>query len=346
MSTVQNVPVITQAKSTLDIAAEFQERTQDVLEVCYDFYGKRRLKITDHYTRKWLNKADIPYKAELLDVAKEVDSLGVLTLNLSYEWGCTTLALEDQPTQSMKMFRALDWPIPHLGNKLMVARKEGKAGEYWDITFPGFVGVLNGMAPDRFTIAINQAPLPQWYLTRTGNWMVARVKTGRNFNTPPTFLLRKVFEEASNFAEAREMLANTPTCAPAIYTIAGVNPGESCVIERQRDEAIIHDDLPCAGNHWLNNKWNGMERLYDSKDRVKLLGNPAAGWKGDFDWLVDPVLNFKTRIVFEANAAQGTLQVAGFEGDEATTNLVQIDAKAGGKKGAPSITHKPFRFPS
>jgi hypothetical protein len=35
----------------------------------------------------------------------------------------------------------------------------GPAGEYYSVTWPGYVGTLTALAPDRFAAAINQAPL-------------------------------------------------------------------------------------------------------------------------------------------------------------------------------------------
>ena len=41
----------------------------------------------------------------------------------------------------------------------LVARHESPAGSWLNVTWPGFVGVLTGMAPGRFSIAYNQAPI-------------------------------------------------------------------------------------------------------------------------------------------------------------------------------------------
>src|ERR1700675_437794 len=46
-----------------------------------------------------------------------------------------------------------------LGRHVEVARMAGPAGEYYSVTWPGFVGVLTAMAPGRFAATINQAPL-------------------------------------------------------------------------------------------------------------------------------------------------------------------------------------------
>ena len=60
--------------------------------------------------------------------------------------------------------RTLDWPFPGLGRHLEVARMRGPAGDFDNVTWPGYVGALTASAPGRFAASINQAPL--WRRTR------------------------------------------------------------------------------------------------------------------------------------------------------------------------------------
>ena len=46
--------------------------------------------------------------------------------------------------------RTLDWPFPGLGRFVEIARMRGAAGEFFNVTWPGYVGVLSGLAPGRF----------------------------------------------------------------------------------------------------------------------------------------------------------------------------------------------------
>ena len=80
-------------------------------------------------------------------------------LNMSYEWCCSAGVGADPAGIGNRLLRTLDWPMPGLGRAVVVARQEGAAGRYYNVTWPGYVGVLTAMAPGRFSAAINQPPL-------------------------------------------------------------------------------------------------------------------------------------------------------------------------------------------
>ena len=106
--------------------------------------------------------------------------------------------------------RTLDWPFPGLGRYVEIARMQGAAGEFFNVTWPGYVGVLTALAPGRFGASINQAPLRrrthQRFL-RPFDLAVNGLSTlVRQRSIPPDQLLRFVFEEADDYAEARRML--------------------------------------------------------------------------------------------------------------------------------------------
>jgi hypothetical protein len=82
---------------------------------------------------------------------------GAWFLNGSYQWCCTALAREEDDAPWLA--RTLDWQFPGLGRFAAVARMRGPAGEYYSVTWPGYVGTLTALAPNRFAAAINQAPL-------------------------------------------------------------------------------------------------------------------------------------------------------------------------------------------
>ena len=137
------------------------------------------------------------------------------------------------------LVRTLDWPFPGLGRHVEIAHKWGEAGEFYSVTWPGYVGTLTAMAPGRFGAAINQAPL--WRRTRHP-WLrpydlaANAIKTWSIRHMPPDQLLRQVFETCPDFATARAMLERTPVARPVIYSLAGTRPGERCVIERTEED--------------------------------------------------------------------------------------------------------------
>ncbi|HEY1541129.1 MAG TPA: hypothetical protein VGG01_01865 [Xanthobacteraceae bacterium] len=286
----------------------------------------------DRLARAWLVRSSSPYIAEIEAIAAALKFPGIWLLNGSYEWGCTALAREEAGAPWLA--RTLDWPFSGLGRHVEVARMRGPAGDYFNVTWPGYVGVLTAMAPGRFAIAINQAPL--WRRTRHP-WLrffdiaANAVHTWRRVrHIPPDQLLRAVFEECATFAEARQRLETTPLARPVIYTLAGMRAGERCVIERTEEGSTTRLVATCAANDWLDVRagWEGRvgadvvttcdpaEAAAASRRRRETL----ADWRGSFardsfGWVTEPVLNRFTRLAVEMCPAQGAMRVAGYERD-------------------------------
>ena len=213
----------------------------------------------------------------------------------------------------------------------------GPAGEFYNVTWPGFAGVLTAMAPDRFAGCINQAPL--WRRTRRP-WLrpydmaANAVATWSLRHIPPNQLLRQVFETCATYAEAKQRLETTPIARPAIYTLAGCEPGERCVIERTEEDHLTRVEETSAANDWLvpRPSWEarvGGDQLFTSAPSVvggnsRIRRAAIAAWNEQFEpqafgWVVPPVLNPFTRIAVEMCAAEGILRVMGYEkmGDQA-----------------------------
>src|SRR5262249_5437674 len=154
-------------------------------------------------------------------------------LNGSYQWGCTALARGDG--DAPWLVRTLDWPFPGMGRWVEIARMQGAAGIFDNVTWPGFVGALTASAPGRFAASINQAPL--WRRTqhpwlRPVDLTMNALRTWRVRAIPPDHLLREVFETCTDFEAARRRLETTPIARPVLYTLVGCGRGEACVIER------------------------------------------------------------------------------------------------------------------
>ena len=288
------------------------------------------LPLMDRLARRWLRRSGSPYIGDIEAIAAALGFPGIWLLNGSYQWGCTALAREEDGAPWLA--RTLDWPFPGLGRHAEVARMRGPAGEYFSVTWPGYVGVLTAMAPKRFAIAINQAPL--WRRTRHP-WLrffdiaANAVNTWRHVrHIPPDQLLRSVFEECASFEEARRRLETTPIARPVIYTLAGARPGERCVIERTETGFTTRADATCAANDWLEKRdgWEGrvgadvvMTCSHEEAGTASRRRREAlAGWAGTFGresfaWVTPPVLNRFTRLAIEMCPADGALRVAGYE---------------------------------
>jgi hypothetical protein len=288
------------------------------------------LPLMDRLARRWLERSRAPYIADIEAIAATLGFPGIWLLNGSYQWGCTALARDERG--SPWLARTLDWPFPGLGRHAEVARMCGPAGDYFSVTWPGYVGVLTAMAPGRFAGAINQAPL--WRRTRRP-WLRLFDIAANALNTwrkirhvPPDQLLRAVFEECASFEEARRRLETTPIARPVIFTLAGVRADERCVIERTEEGFLTRASTTCAANDWLESRdgWEGRvsadvvmscsreEAAAASRRRHDALAAWTGSFAGDsFGWVAPPVLNRFTRLAIEMCPADGTLRVAGYE---------------------------------
>lgn len=285
--------------------------------------------VLDHLARRWLLRSSSPYIAEIDAISVALGFPGVWLLNGCYQWGCTSLAREDNGTPWLA--RTLDWPFPGLGRHMEIAHMEGSAGTFFNVTWPGYVGVLTGMAPGRFAIAINQAPL--WRRTRHP-WLrpydifANATKTWNVHFSPPDQLLRSVFEQCRGFQDARRLLESTPIARPVIYTLIGCDSGERCVIERTEEAHSTRFDQTIAANDWLHSveSWEGRIGSHqvmtcsfaDATANNGRRRDALAGWSGSvardcFAWVTEPVLNRCTRVAVEMCPAGGVLRVVGFE---------------------------------
>ncbi len=268
------------------------------------------LALADWRSRAWLAKNETPYGQEIDRIAKRLGVGGAHALNVSYEWACTTAAI------SPVLLRALDWRFDGLGREVVVARHSGAAGPWLNVTWPGFVGALTGLAPGRFAAALNQAPLRHRTRIFPIDWLVDRVKVGATRAMPPAHLLRLAFETARNFDHAVAMLRDTPMALPALFALTGPD-GQAAIIERQERSAIVHKGDGVMANHWLNPEWRGRPRGIDSTGRGRGLTRQIAQMGielgAGFGWLRPPVLNRLTRLAAVMNPATGSLQVVGLE---------------------------------
>jgi hypothetical protein len=286
------------------------------------------LPAADRASRRWLEKSRNPYLQEISLIADAIRVPGAFTMNICMEWGCTSGGWQTE--QGPLLRRVLDWPFPKLGELVVVAHQSGKLGDYYNVTWPGFSGILHGMAPGRFAAAINQAPQRKRGAGFIGDWLLGRF----NFPSalPPAHLLRRVFETARDYAAAKSMLSLTPVAVPAIFTLTGTRTGEACVIERTEDAYGVREiagGRVCAANHFessLNDTGQGWRaRPIDSAGRFAKALEIARGADG-FGWFKPPIANVNTRLVMLANAATRFLNVLGTAGAEPVTEVFDLSA--------------------
>ena len=290
-------------------------------QVGEDHYTRLGLRLGDAIGRAWLERSANPYRQEIMALAARLGGPGGVALNLSYEFACTGLAGPDPDGRGARLLRVLDWRLPGLGRHVVVARQNGGAGDYYNVTWPGAAAVLTAMAPGRFCAASHQAPMRRHGLTLPGDWLRNRVLFWRSRDLPPSHLLRRVFDECADYCAARQRLTETPLALPAIFILTGMAPGESCVIERLEDRAAVHEGPASWANAWQTGEFgsNWRSRGRDNPGRCAGLHGLLERRSEDFGWLQPPVLNPDTRLAVRMNAGTSELSLVGIEGERPAT---------------------------
>ncbi len=288
-------------------------------------YGGLALRMGDRATWRWLTRNGNPYRDDIAAVAARISMPGAFLLNLSYEWTCTSGVGPDPGGPGNRMLRTLDWPLPGLGGNVVVARQDGGAGTYYNVTWPGFVGVFTAMAPSRFSAAINQPPMKAITRSCWFDWAIGRTGMWRKSGLPPAHLLRKAFDECVSYGDARRLLSEAPVCAPAFFTLSGDDDHVGCIIERTENSAAIHETPASIANHWLKFDLPGRVRGADSFGRRDLMESLRDTAPNDFSWVTSPILNPTTRLAVVANAAGGFLLAQGWEADGPATQVFTLE---------------------
>ncbi|MEO0340608.1 MAG: C45 family peptidase [Bacteroidota bacterium] len=161
---------------------------------------------------------EIAFIAEVSDFSKEE----VLVANLYYDilksyFGCTAYAIDNR--KELFHARNLDWHTENgLLSKYTTIFNFQKAGTtlFKSVGWKGFVGVLSGMKPQRFSVTLNAIlsnDLPE-------------------IAYPISFFLRDVLEQCTDFAEAKQSLETKPIASDCLLLLSGISPNEFVVIER------------------------------------------------------------------------------------------------------------------
>jgi hypothetical protein len=317
----------------LSHAARDPARARALVDECLRFLPRAAAPFVpalDQAARRWLTRSRSPFVPEIAQMAEILDFPGIWLLNGSYQWGCTALAREEDGAPWLA--RTLDWPFSGLGSYVDVVRNQGPAGDYLNVSWPGYAGVLSAMAPNRFAACINQAPM--WRRTRHP-WLRSYDLAANAIHTwanicfiPPDQLLRHAFETCDTYALARNMLETTPIARPAIYTLVGCASGERCVIERTESDFKTREGETEAANDWAPRRpmWEARiaaayfltSSFEEAAQRCDERRAALAGWNGllsrnGFEWVKPPVLNPYTRLAVTMSPSRPILRVAGYE---------------------------------
>lgn len=301
-------------------------RAHRLLDAATRIVPRQALASLDRISRHWLARWENAHLPEIDEIARMLARPGAYFLSVNYEWGCTCRVAPAPDGGSARLVRVLDWRTDGLGRNILAARVAGRAGPFVTLTWPGYTGVLQAVAPGRFAAALNQAPMRKamgyYYL----DWAANRRRVWTMPHGTPAHLLRSVFEQADNFQRAKDMLTSTPISSPAIFSLAGTEAHETCIIERQETEARVHTGTHVAANHWHAFGWTGHARGNDSGGRACQMAGVSTALDPALPWLAAPILNPTTRLVLIADAKSGRFLAQGYEADGAATLVLQATA--------------------
>ncbi len=305
---------IAHAQARIDAAAALRKACLGMVEpisrVC--------LGPIDRIAANWLKRSGSAYRAELEHIASILGAPGAMTLNMSYLFACTTQAYEDEYGLP-RIRRTLDWPFQGLGRAVEIAWQAGAAGDYYNATWPGAVGVLSAMAPGRFCAVINQAPMKRRTQGALGFPYDAAINLRNALASegdwPPDHLLRYAFETCETFEEAVELIASAPLARPTLFTLAGVRRGEMALIERTEREARVLRGPVIVVNDWQAPQQGWQARMsYENNESRKTAMRAVASDAPRFSWVREPVLNRLTRLAVEmCSVGVGDFVARGYE---------------------------------
>ncbi len=171
---------------------------------------------------------------------------------------CTAVAY-NLPKGAVAHVRNMDWPLKDCGAYSCVIHYKGApGGSFTTLGWPGYVGVLSGVAPGRFSATINQAP--QSNLT-SAQW-------------PASFALRYNFENSNSFDEAVTDLKATNMAAAALFLVAGTKKNQAAVVEHCGSKASVRkmkDGALAVANHYESKALRSRndDDTEDSKERME-----------------------------------------------------------------------------
>jgi hypothetical protein len=162
------------------------------------------------------------------------DPRDIALANLSYDLvvgalGCSTIVL---PTPDGPVIaRNMDWwPEGPLAKASYVIRcTEGGAWKFSSAGFPGAVGVVTGLSSRGFAVILNAVISPD-----------PVCKTGY----PVLLHLRRVMEDAADFADALAMLSKQRLTTSGLFTLVGRTNDKRVVVERTPKRHVLRWGRP------------------------------------------------------------------------------------------------------
>ena len=196
-----------------------------------------------------------PYAAEIRGIAQRsrvsVGDLAILNVLYDMLAGCTSIVAEDEMGR-IYHGRNLDYGLTGLLQNITLIANFQRGGKtiYTGTTYAGYVGLLTGQKPYKFSISLDERDTGE-------RWMNAATALLAKNASIVSFLIRDVLENELSYQDAYDVLMDATLIAPSYIIIAGVKSGQGAVITR--DRLVARDSWKLDPP----NQWFLVETNYD-----------------------------------------------------------------------------------
>jgi len=188
--------------------------------------------------------------ARIIGVSEEEVLIGNLYYDaLKFVFSCSSFSV-DTPTGPLHA-RNLDWWSENraLSRHTVIYNFHGApAGPFQTVGWPGFLGVLSGMAPKRFAVTLN----------------AVLSKEPPMLAPPVVLVMRSVFESSRSYEEAIEVLSSAKIASDCLFLITGPRAGQMAVIERTPTRAAVRN--PEDGRIVVTNDYRVLRDVWIPED--------------------------------------------------------------------------------
>jgi hypothetical protein len=179
----------------------------------------------------------ILYEEELKAIAKRanISFTKLLLMQLCYEWSAMCTSVVTKVKGRNVHYRTMDWEMEFL-KKLTVEVEFYKEGKllYKAISWAGCVGVMTGVSPGQYSIALNFRISDKTFMHN-----LRRVLDGK---WPVSYAIRHVLENNYDFGGAFSFLMKCQLVSPCYLTLCNANSNwDSYVITRDPERVIKVD---------------------------------------------------------------------------------------------------------
>jgi hypothetical protein len=251
------------------------------------------------------------YLNELKEISEivEISVEELILAQLCYEMFAACTSIVVQFDNKNFHYRTMDWDFDFL-KKVTVELDFRRRDEtiFVATSWVGYVGILTGMIPEKYSIALN-------YRRSDGN-IITNVTRALKMCWPTGYLIRHILEEGMNFDQAKHMLERASLISPCYFTLCA-SVGKSYIFVRDPDRCIktvASKNLLIQTNIDPDSSRNDENILYSIQRREKarsIVTVERENWNNHGDiydsFNIWPIINDETVYVSIMNPSDGVL---------------------------------------